>query len=292
MPSKTLPFSLIVHPTVLLGVLDHYKRITESGGNARVVGVLLGSRITTNGGEAVSIRTTNCFAIPFEEDAKDDGIWFLDHNYMETMAGLFKKINSKETIVGWYHSGPELRQSDLAINEVFQRYCANPVLAVVPTQENASFQVPTNAYIAVEEAADESGRKVKKFAHIPSIVEAEIAEDIGVEHLLRDTKDISVGDLTSKISEKHVALSEMLNQLDQIHAYLQKVAQSKLPVNNQIVFNLQKIQNLMLDENGFTAVLNALVQTNSDAKLMVYVSSVCRMIISMHALIDNKISQK
>lgn len=31
--------------------------------------------------------------VPFEEDDKDGSIWFLDHNYHETMFDMFKRIN-------------------------------------------------------------------------------------------------------------------------------------------------------------------------------------------------------
>ena len=32
-------------------------------------------------------------AVPFEEDEKDQKIWFLDHSYLESMYGMFKKVN-------------------------------------------------------------------------------------------------------------------------------------------------------------------------------------------------------
>lgn len=32
-------------------------------------------------------------SVPFEEDDKDASIWFLDHNYHETMFEMFKRIN-------------------------------------------------------------------------------------------------------------------------------------------------------------------------------------------------------
>ena len=33
------------------------------------------------------------FVVPFEEDDKDPSIWFLDHNYHESMFHMFKRIN-------------------------------------------------------------------------------------------------------------------------------------------------------------------------------------------------------
>ena len=53
----------------------------------RVVGVLLGQ---DNG---KSINVANSFGVPFEEDDKDAKTWFLDHNYVEGMYEMFKKVN-------------------------------------------------------------------------------------------------------------------------------------------------------------------------------------------------------
>jgi hypothetical protein len=38
----------------------------------------------------------NCnlvISVPFEEDEKDPSIWFIDHNYHESMFSMFKRIN-------------------------------------------------------------------------------------------------------------------------------------------------------------------------------------------------------
>ena len=80
-------------------------------------------KTTTAAGEgaysqAGVVNVTNSFAVPFEEDEKDPKIWFVDHNYLENMFGMFKKVNAREKIVGWYSTGPKIRSSDLEINEV------------------------------------------------------------------------------------------------------------------------------------------------------------------------------
>lgn len=31
--------------------------------------------------------------VPFDEDDKDKEVWFLDHDYLENMYGMFKKVN-------------------------------------------------------------------------------------------------------------------------------------------------------------------------------------------------------
>lgn len=45
------------------------------------------------------VNVTNSFALPFEEDDKDPKIWFLDHNYLENMFAMFKKVNGERTAI-------------------------------------------------------------------------------------------------------------------------------------------------------------------------------------------------
>lgn len=81
--------SVTVHPLVLLSIQDHFHRVAK-GTRKRVVGILLGQDLGQKGYEI-----TNSFAVPFEEDEKDPRTWFLDHNYIESMNDMFKKVNGK-----------------------------------------------------------------------------------------------------------------------------------------------------------------------------------------------------
>ena len=99
---------VIIHPLVLLSVADHYNRIAKDSQN-RVVGVLLGNR------SRGKIDVSNSFAVPFEEDLNNPSVWFLDHNFLYTMYWMFKKVNSNEEIVGFYSSGPKVKENDLKV---------------------------------------------------------------------------------------------------------------------------------------------------------------------------------
>lgn len=79
---------VVVHPLVLLSVADHYNRVAKDT-RKRVVGVLLGNRTKNR------VDITNSFAVPFEEDLSNPKVWFLDHNFLESMYWMFKKVNSK-----------------------------------------------------------------------------------------------------------------------------------------------------------------------------------------------------
>lgn len=69
------------------------------------------------------------------------------------MNEMFKKVNARERLIGWYHSGPKLRASDLKINELFKRYTPNPLLVIIDVQPKEA-GVPTDAYFAVDEIKD------------------------------------------------------------------------------------------------------------------------------------------
>lgn len=56
-------------------------------------------------------------------------------------------------MIGWYHSGPKLRSSDLEINELFKRYTPHPVLVIVDVKPK-DVEIPTDAYFAIEEIKD------------------------------------------------------------------------------------------------------------------------------------------
>ena len=103
-------------------------------------------------------------AVPFEEDEKDPSVWFLDHNYVESMNDMFKKVNAREKLIGWYHTGPKLRASDLEVNELFKRYTPNPLLVIIDVQPK-EVGVPTDAYFAVEEIKDVSAHQARWWQH-------------------------------------------------------------------------------------------------------------------------------
>lgn len=94
----------------------------------------------------------------------------MDHDYLENMYGMFKKVNARERIVGWYHTGPKLHQNDIAINELVRRYCPNSVLVIIDAKPKV-LGLPTEAYLAVEEVHDDGSPTSKTFEHVPSEIQ-------------------------------------------------------------------------------------------------------------------------
>lgn len=61
-------------------------------------------------------------------------------------------------MVGWYSSGPRIRPADLEINELFRNYTPNPVLVIIDVRPQDSLEIPTNAYISIEEVKEVNGK--------------------------------------------------------------------------------------------------------------------------------------
>lgn len=298
----SVPYERVtVAPLVLLSVLDHYER-THTPEGKRCVGVVLGDASTP------VLRVTNSFALPFEEDEKNSDVWFLDHNYIENMNDMFKKINAKEKLIGWYHSGPKLKASDLKINELFKRYTGNNPLLLIVDVKQEGVGLPTDAYFAVEQVKDDGSSTEKTFVHLPSTIEAEEAEEIGVEHLLRDVRDQAAGGLSIRLTNQLKSLQGLQRKLGDIAAYLNKVMNKELPVNHAVLGKLQDVFNLLPnlgqpneDEmnlrnndvvNHNNNLQKALTVKTNDELMVIYIANLVRAIIAFDDLIENKIQNK
>lgn len=149
----------------------------------------------------------------------------------------------------------------------------------------------------------------RTFVHTPSTIEAEEAEEIGVEHLLRDIRDVAVGTLSTRITSQLQSLQGLHLRLRDIGQYLQKVLDHELPVNHAILGNLQDVFNLLPNlstppmtprisgeatephiENSELA--RAMSIKTNDQLMAIYISSLIRAITAFHDLIENKIQNR
>ena len=126
---------------------------------------------------------------------------------------------------------------------------------------------------------------------MPSEIVAEEAEEVGVEHLLRDIRNITVGSLSQQLSNQLNGLKGFYSSLNDIQSYLDNVGRKELPINHQIIYQLQDIFNLLPEVNMPEFVKSTYVKTN-DQSLVVYLASKIRSVIALHNLINNKIQNK
>ncbi|KAH7814913.1 putative 26S proteasome nonATPase regulatory subunit 7 [Monocercomonoides exilis] len=270
-----------VHPLVLLFAVDHYNREAKGSLTKRVCGILLG---TMNSG---ILDISNCFAVPFEENL-ENGTWFLDSQYIIVMKAMQRKVSAKEVIVGWYSAfpGAKIRPSDLSIQRMVTQFCPNPLYLVIDVEPKGEF--PASAYLSNVDPKYDGTELTLTFRHVPSEMGAQEAEEIGVEHLLRDVMDTNMTSLSSKISQRATSFATFTKHISVIQQYLRDVLEHKLPMNQQIFALLQEIFNLIPDVNS-PEIQRALIEHSNDSSLVLLMSNLMRTTLSMHSLIQNKI---
>ena len=279
--SQNEPIGVKMHPIALLSVVDHFERTVGNKQKRRAVGALLGEN---NKGV---YEITNAFAVPFDEDPNQSGIFFIDHNYFESMYDMFKKINIKEKILGWYVTGTTFKDHDVDINEIFAQYSNFPVLIVVEVKQRREFELPTKAFYSVR-SVNNKGMVVRGFKSIPCQVSAYEAEEVGVEHLVREIKDLNMHTLQMKLNNKAASLLALERKITTIGKYLEDVISGKRKQDAQILLTLHEIVSRLpkVMSEEFKKVLS---ENLNDNYLTLYTSSLVKGVINIHSLLNNRI---
>merc|ERR1712083_475601 len=108
---------------------------------------------------------------------------------------------------------------------------------------------------------------------------------------LRDIKNASASTLAVRVGDKIAALKGLSERLAEISKYLSLVHADKLPMNQEIIYQLQEIFNLLPDQDSEELVKSFAMETN-DMMLALYLGSILRSTIALHNLINNKIKNK
>jgi 26S proteasome regulatory subunit N8 len=170
------------------------------------------------------------------------------------------------------------------------------VIVHINSTSNEPLGIPTDAYFAIEEIKDDGTTTSETFVHIPSLIEAEEAEEIGVEHLLRDLKESS-GDLATRITSQLESLRGLESRLREVAVYLDKVLNEELPVNHAILEVLQDVFNLLPNlspgsESGVGDLERSFRVKTNDQLMCIYLSSMIRAVLALHDLIDSGLAKK
>jgi 26S proteasome regulatory subunit N8 len=267
-----------VHPIVLLSVADHHNRVLSGDQEKRVVGILLGDYFQG------TCNALQSFAVPFDEDG---AVWFVDTNFIEEMYALHRKVTLKERIVGWYSSRSTISPNDLAIHESLRRFNDNPIFITTDVRAQDPNEIPVAAYVSAERVQPD-GRAVRRsFKGIATCIEFLDMEEIGVEHLLRDIKDVDISEIGTTLTNSGHGLAALEQRLRGISDYLQMLIDGRLPVDAEIVGQTQSIFNL-LPNLVLQGTTHALSTKSDDAAFLVFVSQLTRSIVTLHDLVNRR----
>jgi 26S proteasome regulatory subunit N8 len=210
------------------------------------------------------------------------------------MLAMFRKVNAKERVVGFYSTGPSIRPNDLRIYDIVKRFLPKnavtpPIFCIIDIRSDRQ-SMPTTSYKVVEGISTKEGQRQVKlsFAHVPSEMGATEPEEVGVEHLLRDINDPTISTVASLIKGKLAGLATLTEKLVECKDYLEACVRGSTKVNPEIVANLQTIINLLPNLNTEEMVRSMLIKTN-DMHMAIYLSALIRSVIALHDLVNNKI---
>lgn len=280
--AQQAPVMVDVHPLVLLSVVDHYARIHVNVQSAvRSVGLLLGCLTIED--KEYHLDVSNCLAVPFDEDPKDPAVWFFDTNYGEQMLGLYRKVMPNLKVVGWYSSGPVIAGNDMNIHLlVAERFCPNPIYCMVNTDPKLK-GFPVATYITTEA----KGATSVEFRHMLTRVHSVEAEEIGIEHLLRDLTDSTVTSLSTRVADREIALLQLEKLLGVLEQYLLDVSDGKMPVCQEVISLLQDLMNELPSIHLLKKHPGFVVSTN-DRELGTLVASAARATAALYDVIVNR----
>lgn len=275
------PIAVKMHPIALLSVVDHFERTVGNKLKKRAVGVLLGEN------KRGVYEVTNSFAVPFDEDPNQSGIFFIDHNYFESMYQMFKKINIKEKVLGWYTTGSSFREHDVHMNEIWAQYTNFPVLIVVEVKQKKEFELPTKAFYSIR-TINNKGLVTRGFKSIPCQVSAYEAEEVGVEHLVREIKDLNMDTLKTKLNNKAASLLALERKIGTITKYIDDVIADRRKPDPQILLVLHEIIS-RLPKTMSADFKKTLSENVNDNYLTLFTSSLVKGVIGVHGLLNNRI---
>lgn len=203
-----------------------------------------------------------------------------------------------------------------------RRYCAQPVFVIVDVKPEENTEIPTKAYYSIpvvpgatatttttaasspssasgtssssSSSSSSSGAGTytvstarREFVHLPSEIGAEEAEEVGVEHLLREIKEIRISSITDVVGQKLSSLKALDTRMHEMVEYLDNVCKGVMPPNPKIIYSIQELLNLCPDMGQAELARAFAVKTHNNL-LVLYMASLTRSITALHDLINNK----
>ncbi|KAI9003699.1 maintenance of mitochondrial structure and function-domain-containing protein [Gaertneriomyces semiglobifer] len=266
---KSSSFSVSVGPVVLFSVLDHFLRRPEQ--QTRVIGALLGVR--SEDGSEVEIR--NCFPLNHSETSDQQVV--VDTDYLNQMYSLHQRVNSKETIVGWYATGTEINPNSVWIHEFFANETTpfQPVHLLVDTTLSND-KMACRSFVSSQVGVPGTEHPGSMFVQIPCEVKYFDAERSGLDliSMAKGTPD-KTATILSDMDSLERSILHVQNMVETVTDYVDRVLSKKEKANNAIGRFLMDIVSLVprIDAPEFEKMFNKHL---NDLLMVVYLANLTR----------------
>jgi len=229
----TLNLQVKVHPVVLFQIVDAFER--RNADSYRVIGTLLG---TSDKG---IIEVTNCFCVPHKE--YDDQVE-AELSYAMDVYELNRRVNSNESIVGWWATGHEVTNHSSVIHEYYSRECVNPVHLTIDTSLQGG-RMGLRAYVCVNFGVP-NGKQGCMFTSIPVEMSCYDPEVFGLQLCQKTiggsgrSRNVNPALDLALVAEAGIKMGALL---DQVLAYVEDVLADRQPANNEVGRSLLHLVN-------------------------------------------------
>ncbi|KAI8904944.1 JAB1/Mov34/MPN/PAD-1 ubiquitin protease-domain-containing protein [Powellomyces hirtus] len=264
-PVPAVPsFTCTLGPVVLFSVLDHYLRRPESQG--RVIGALLGVR--SEDGSEVEIR--NCFPLGVSEVGEQQVV--IDTDHLTQMYALHQRVQSRETIVGWYATGQTLNPDSVWIHEFFANETSphTPVHLLIDASLNPAQQI-ASTFISTPVGVPNSENMGQMFIQVPCNVKYSPAEKSSLDLMTKSNDNPLVSDMDSLED----TVEKVLEMVERVQTYVDSVAGGK-EVGNKVLgrYLMDMVESVpVIEPKEFERVFNEHLQ---DMLMVVYLANLTR----------------
>lgn len=317
---------VVLHPLVVINVSDHYTRfaamrmfpeatarnaeadpsaaphaLSDSQGNARVIGILLG----VQSGRTVEV----CHSFELQAKILDDNTTAIDGDFMQNRISQYKQIFGEYNVVGWYCTGSEVSAEDLRLHtDVFSVLNEAPILLVMnpassgtvggapsgraPARPSGSDHRPTyspNVLTTYQmELRVVNDMPKMMLAPVPHRYASEDSERIAVDHVMRHAVP-GGGDGTSSTA-LHLwtlrrSIKMLKNRMELLVAFLEATASGAIEIDHGL---LRKVAGVCarlpaMDCKEFT---EAFADERQDSLVVTYLAGVTKSLCSMNEAVD------
>jgi translation initiation factor 3 subunit F len=290
--------SVVVHPLVLLSILDHHTR--RQNGAGRVIGTLLGRR------DGEKVEVTNCFAVPHAERDEEVAI---GKDFNRQMLALHLRANRNETVVGWYATAfPEessnsrcLANTSSLIHEFYtgeieDAVMDSPVHLVVDTSLIQD-SIGLKGYIS--STINLSGEPLANMFHEVGLsLKSSESERIVVDEMIRAMSPSAAAGASEEKKEVEeqsnslqVSMEKLLEMLEVASEYVGKVVDGEMEaddvIGNQIADTLSSVPRIRPEV--FDKMFNDSMQ---DLLMVSYLSNVTRTQLNIAEKLNKALDQE
>jgi len=225
--------SVSLHPLVIMNISEHWTRTkAQEGRPAPVYGALIGKQ---NGRD---IELMNSFELDYN---MIEGCVVIDRDYYNTKEEQFKQVFSDMDFLGWYSTGDQPSQVDIAVHRQITEINESPLFLQMSPGQQSSTDLPVSLYESVIDMINGSARML--FVKLPYTLATEEAERIGLDHVARiagsnDQVSSRAGD---HLLAQHSAIKMLASRVRLVLEYVKAVDRGELDHNHEIMRQIRAL---------------------------------------------------